>query len=216
MAGLFVSIEGIDGTGKSTQVKLLCDFLTRQGIDFVYTREPGGTRLGEEIRAILLNPQNQEMSALTEMLLYAASRAQLVKETIVPALRAGKIVICDRYVDSSIVYQGVGLGIGKDVVKAVNRVATGDLWPDLTLLFAFKKSQEGRVKRHGGGNQERMPDRIEARNEEFHRRVEAAYRQLADQYRKRIVVLDAEQRREDISNEVCSLVLSKYNSIRDM
>ena len=216
MAGLFVSIEGIDGTGKSTQVKLLCDFLTRQGIDFIYTREPGGTRLGEEIRAILLNPENQEMSTLTEMLLYAASRAQLVKETIVPALRAGKVVICDRYVDSSIVYQGVGLGIGKDIVKAVNRVATGDLWPDLTLLFAFKESQEGRVKRHGGGNQERMPDRIEARNEEFHRRVEAAYRQLADQYRKRIVVLDAEQRREDISNEVCSLVLSKYNSIRDM
>jgi len=216
LAGLFVSIEGIDGTGKSTQVKLLCDFLTRQGIDFIYTREPGGTRLGEEIRAILLNPENQEMSTLTEMLLYAASRAQLVKETIVPALRAGKVVICDRYVDSSIVYQGVGLGIGKDIVKAVNRVATGDLWPDLTLLFAFKESQEGRVKRHGGGKQERMPDRIEARNEEFHRRVEAAYRQLADQYRKRIVVLDAEQRREDISNEVCSLVLSKYNSIRDM
>ena len=135
MEGLFITFEGPDGAGKSTQVHLINAYLKDMGYKTLVTREPGGTPIGEKIRNLLLNCDHSEMSALTEMYLYAAARAQHVGQLIKPALQEGTIVLCDRFVDSSIAYQGFGRGLGMDLVEAVNLFALQDIEPDLTLFF---------------------------------------------------------------------------------
>ena len=151
--GIFFTLEGPEGAGKTTQSLLLADYLRGSGWDVVAVREPGGTAIGERIRSLLLDPRWTEMDARAEMLLFAAARAQLVAEVIAPALRAGKCVVCDRFVDASLAYQGIGRRLGVDVVRAVNAVATGAVTPDLTLLLDLDPStglRRARAETQGG------------------------------------------------------------------
>lgn len=135
MRGFFVTFEGIEGAGKTTQVSLFVKFLKDKGFDFLITREPGGSSIGDQIRAILLNPENREMDSVTEVFLYTASRAQHLAQLIRPALEEGKIVVCDRFVDSSLAYQGYGRGVGLDLIQQVNRLILNGLQPNLTFLL---------------------------------------------------------------------------------
>ncbi|MDR1953189.1 MAG: dTMP kinase [Clostridiales Family XIII bacterium] len=182
--GLFITFEGPDGSGKSTQLELLRGFLAKQGLDCVVTREPGGTKIGELIRHIILDNGNGEMSDMAEMLLYAASRAQHVDEVIRPNLEAGRMVISDRFVDSSIVYQGYGRGLG-DIVRRVNELAIGDCIPDATfLLKAEPKVGFGRI---GAGGE----DRIESAGLSYHTGVYEAYLELERAFPERMIGIDA-------------------------
>ncbi|MCL6488942.1 MAG: dTMP kinase [Alicyclobacillus mali] len=202
--GLLITFEGIDGAGKTTQLLRLASWLEAQGLPVVVTREPGGTRIGDAVRAILLDPRHQEMEPRTEALLYAASRAQHVEELIRPALARGEIVLCDRFVDASIAYQGAGLGLGEAWVEALNEYALGGLRPDLTLWFDLDWSSARsrlRTRAEGGGL-----DRIERRGEAFFERVMDAFERLwraAPEVRKRI---DAARSPEDIEQEIRALV----------
>lgn len=205
MKGLFITIEGGDGSGKSTQIKLLKEFLENRGCEIVLTREPGGTLISEEIRKIILNRAFMEMSDMTEALLYAAARAQHVDQLIKPQVSAGKIVICDRYVDSSIVYQGYARGMGIDVIEAINDYATGGLKPDLTILLQV--SAEVGIKRKS--DQQEL-DRLELQKLEFHQKVTAGYILLAEREAERILLIDATKPIEEIRNmiqvKVCTLI----------
>jgi len=173
--GFFISVEGGEKAGKSTQAVLLRDWLTSKGRSVVLTREPGGTPAGEQIRRILLNKGETALTPAGEVLLFAASRSQLVTEVIRPAMRAGKIVVADRYVDSSLAYQAYGLGLEWDRVLAVNQWATGSLWPDLTILLDVADPALLKQRPREG-----VGDRIENRDIEFHRRVAEGFRRIAD------------------------------------
>lgn len=193
--GLFISIEGPDGSGKSTQIAYLKQFFDEKGIPCIFTREPGGTAIGEKLREIILDRENREMCAMTEALLYAASRAQHVEELIKPALNAGQIVVCDRFVDSSIAYQGFGRNLG-DSVRIINEQAVGDFLPDVTFLM--KLAPEIGKSRIAGDIQ----DRLEQEKMDFHRRVYEGYQQLAEIYPQRFVQIDAGRGKEDIRKEI--------------
>lgn len=197
MKGLFITIEGGDGSGKSTQIKLLKEFLERNGYDIVLTREPGGTLISEEIRKIILSKEHMEMSDMTEALLYAASRAQHVYQLVRPQVAEGKIVICDRFVDSSIVYQGYARGMGIEAIEDINRYATGGLKPDLTILLQVS-AEEG-IKRKS--NQQEL-DRLELQKLEFHQKVTEGYKMLAEREVGRILLIDATKPIEEISNMI--------------
>ena len=159
-----VSFEGCEGVGKSTQLKLLKNYLDSTSQEAVYVREPGSTDIGEQIRKVILNPQNTAMTDVTEAYLYASSRAQLVREVIKPALAEGKLVICDRYVDSSVAYQGYGRGMGADKIWKINEVAIDGCLPDITIFLDLKPSESWRTFR--------MPDdRLEQESNEFFNRV---------------------------------------------
>lgn len=186
MEGIFITMEGPDGSGKTTQIDLLKKYLEKKGYDIVIAREPGGTVIGEAIRKIILNPEYTEMGHMTELLLYASARAQLVNQVIKPALREGKAVICDRFVESSAVYQGIGRGLGVDTVYEVNNYALGDVQPKLTI-FMDLDAEEG-IKRK---KEQAELDRMEKEDLSFHKRVVDGYRQLAKLYPERIVPIDA-------------------------
>ena len=179
-------MEGPDGSGKTTQIDLLKKYLEHKGYDIVIAREPGGTVIGEAIREIILNPEYEEMGHMTELLLYASARAQLVNQVIKPALAEGKAVICDRFVESSAVYQGIGRGLGVDKVYEVNNYALGDVQPKLTI-FMDLDAEEG-IKRK---KEQAELDRMEKEDLSFHKRVVDGYRQLAKLYPERIVPVDA-------------------------
>lgn len=190
--GYFISFEGGDGSGKSTQIQILREFLEERGYDVILTREPGGTPISEKIRSIILDKANSEMDDMTEALLYAAARAQLVSQIIRPALEEGKVVICDRFVDSSMVYQAYARGLG-DSVKTINAFAVGDCMPDLTILLKVNPQ----VGSSRIGNRER--DRIELASSDFHKKVYEGYLQLEKLYPERIVGIDAADTIENIS-----------------
>ena len=190
--GYFISFEGGDGSGKSTQIQILRDFLEERGYDVILTREPGGTPISEKIRSIILDKENSEMDDMTEALLYAAARAQLVSQVIRPALEAGKVVICDRFVDSSIAYQAYARGLG-DSVKTINGFAVGDRMPDLTILLKVNPQ----VGSSRIGDRER--DRIELASRVFHKKVYEGYLQLEKLYPDRIVGIDAADTIENIA-----------------
>lgn len=186
MGGLFISLEGPDGSGKSTQIALLREFLEKQGYDVLETRDPGGTKISEQIRSVILNRENTEMSNMTELLLYTAARAQMVDEVIRPALEAGKVVICDRFLDSAAVYQGMVRGLGTKVVYDVNAYALMGLLPQVTFLLDLPAEEGIRRK-----NQQHELDRMELEKAEFHEQVAEGYRILAKEQPQRIVRLDA-------------------------
>ena len=190
--GYFISFEGGDGSGKSTQIQILREFLEERGYDVILTREPGGTPISEKIRSIILDKANSEMDDMTEALLYAAARAQLVSQIIRPALEEGKVVICDRFVDSSMAYQAYARGLG-DSVKTINAFAVGDCMPDLTILLKVNPQ----VGSSRIGNRER--DRIELASSDFHKKVYEGYLQLEKLYPERIVGIDAADTIENIS-----------------
>ena len=193
--GLFITMEGPDGSGKSTQIEEIKCFFEQRGDSVVLTREPGGTSIGEKIRTILLDRENKEMDPMTEAMLYAAARAQHVAQVIRPALKEGKHVICDRFLDSSIAYQGYGRGLG-DCVSIINAYAVQDCMPDLTFLMKLKP-EIGR-KRIGENRQ----DRIEMETLDFHNQVFAGYEELELQFPERIVGIDASREVEEIREEI--------------
>lgn len=205
--GYFISIEGPDGSGKSTQIKLIKEYLIDQGYDVVETREPGGTRISEKIRDIILDTKNTEMSPVTEALLYAASRAQHVHELIKPSIEQGKIVICTRYVDSSIVYQGIGRGLGVDAVSTINNFAIQGLMPDLTLLFDVNPEKALKRKIIGG-----EADRLELEDIEFHKKVYKGYKEIA-QKNSRIKVIDASKSVNEIQEDVIKIINNFISSV---
>lgn len=194
LRGLFITLEGPDGTGKSTQGPLLEEYLRRAGRAVVYTREPGGTEIGDRIRQILLDERHGEMDAVTEMLLFAASRAQFVRQVLRPALARGEVVLSERYVDASLAYQGYGRGLDVGLVRMVNDVATGGLLPDLTLLLDIAPAIGlARVRRAEG--KEGVPgrgDRLEQEAVAFHERVRAGFLELARESPKRFAIIPAE------------------------
>lgn len=187
MKGIFITFEGIDGCGKSTQCELLKNYLEGIGKEFIFVREPGGTGIGERIREILLDKKNTKMTARTELLLFEAARAQITDEVIKPALDEGKIVLCDRFFDSSSAYQGMARGMGMDFVSDLNMAATGGLKPDITFFFDI--SAEEALERRGRRGE--ASDRIELAGLKFQEDVRRGYLELAAGSEGRIVTIDA-------------------------
>jgi len=203
---VFISFEGIDGSGKSTQAELLADRLREEGHEVVAVREPGGTALGERIRALLLD--GPPMSAWAEAALFAAARAELVDEIVGPALARGTDVVCDRYVDSSLVYQGVARGLGIGEVYDLNVAATGGLLPARTFVLLLDPDA-ARARLTG------TPDRIEREDESFVRRLDEGYRQVVSMFPERCVALDAERPVDEIAEEVrAELARSDTRAVR--
>ena len=203
--GSFVSLEGPEGAGKTTQVKLLSKELTQLGVDHVVTRDPGGTGLGRQIRRILLSTEN-EVSPMAELLLYQADRAQHVDELIRPALERGALVICDRYIDSTIAYQGYGRKIDFELINTLNKMSTGGLMPDLTILFDIA-SDDGLSRLHPGGH-----DRMEREDIDFHLRVRTGYQQLAEDNPERFETLDASKALSVVQDEFRKILSKKFGS----
>lgn len=199
--GLFISLEGIEGTGKTTQARLLYERLIHNGLEAILTNEPGGTPIGESIREILLKIDHKEMSYMTELLLYNAARAQHLYEKILPALKMGKVVITDRFSDSTIAYQGYGRGIDLNLLKTLDDIATGGIKPDITLLFDL--DVETGLKRNKGINK---IDRLELEDIEFHRRVREGYLKIAELEPGRIKIIDANEPISVISEKIWETV----------
>ncbi|AMA74541.1 MULTISPECIES: dTMP kinase [Aneurinibacillus] len=201
MKGCFVTFEGADGAGKTTQIKLLYEFLREQGHNVLLTREPGGTGISDSIRALLLDPKNSEMRHQTEVLLYAASRAQHVREKIIPALEEGKIVLCDRFVDASLAYQGYGLGLPLEEIININQFATGGLTPDITYFLDLPAEiSRERLKQRFAAY--KGPDRIESKPAEYHQKVRQGFAEICRKYADRIVKINAARSIETIQKEV--------------
>ena len=204
--GRFITLEGIEGSGKTTQAALLRDFLTGRGHDVAVTREPGGSPIAEKIREILLDPRNLTMVPLAELFLYEASRTQHVAEVIRPALEAGRWVLCDRFFDASTAYQGNARGLGMKMVAELNLVATSGLVPDLTLVLDLPV--EVGLKRLA-----RSPDRIESETLDFHERVRQGYLEMAKGDPSRIKVVDASGTIDDICMRIRGTVDSWLSSL---
>jgi dTMP kinase len=208
---MFITLEGPEGSGKSTQIPLLAAFLSEAGYSVVVTREPGGTAIGGQIRDVLHDVNNTEMQPSTEFLLYSASRAQLVREVILPALAQGKIVLCDRYADSSIAYQGYGRALDLDDLQSITRFATGGLKPDLTFLLDVDV-EEGLSRRISGDEE---MNRLDLEAVAFHQRVREGYHQLAALDSQRWVVIDAGRSPEEIQQELREITMSRLSLLTD-
>ena len=193
MAGIFITLEGPDGSGKTTQIAYLRTLFEREGFTVVQTREPGGTPIADRIRSLILDPAHREMTARTEALLYMAARAQHTAELIRPALRRDAVVISDRYTDSTLVYQGVARGLPQEALAWLNRFATEDLVPDLTLLL---DGDSGKLAQRLADRGNR--DRLDSEGLEFHQRVRAGFLRLAEQNPGRFRVIDGEQPVENV------------------
>jgi dTMP kinase len=199
--GLFLSFEGIDGCGKSTQKELLAERLRKEGYEVLETEEPGGTPIGRQVREILLDSANHEMSHTAELLLYFACRAQNVEQWIVPALAEGRIVLTDRFTDSTVAYQAYGRGLGEQVVLELDRIACGGLRPDLTFLFEIDLE----TSRQRARSRNRS-DRMDSQTMEFYRRVREGYRALAAREPERFCLIDGSEPVQDIAVRVWQAV----------
>lgn len=206
---MFVTFEGPEGSGKSSQIALLASFLQQRGLTVVTTREPGGTPIGDEIRACVHNVANTAMMPTTEMLLYSASRAQLVGELIRPALAAGKIVLCDRYADSTLAYQGYGRGLNLEHLRQVTQIATGGLVPDLTFFLDIDVEQ-GLARRTDGGLE---MNRLDLETIQFHQRVRQGYRQLIAEDPGRWEVVDAGRPITAVQQDLQRVLLARLETV---
>lgn len=196
--GFFITFEGTDGAGKTTQIQRLSTELGQLGYDVCLTREPGGTPISEQIRDMLLNPDHSEMAATTELLLYAASRAQHVSEVIKPALEAGKMVISSRFADAMVVYQGYGRGLDLERINRLNRIATDGVTPDVTFVLDLPvEIGLQRVRKSRGGL-----DRLEREKIDFHQRLRDGYRTLAKQEPHRLKIVDAQASPEGVYAQI--------------
>jgi dTMP kinase len=206
MNGLFVTFEGIDGCGKSTQVDAARRGLEEKGIACMVTREPGGAPISEKVRAILLSPDNGEMCDACEVLLYLAARAQHVHEKIAPALARGVVVLCDRFMDATFAYQSFGRGIPLELLFTMNDFATGGVAPSLSFVFDVDvETAFGRLKQAN-----KMPDRLERSGREFYEKVCVGYRALASLYPQRIVVLSGAAPVEELSRTVLESIMRRF------
>ncbi len=203
---MFITLEGPEGSGKTTAVNIACKKLEEMGYQIVRTREPGGTPISEQIRNVILDKGNTAMDPRTEALLYAASRRQHLVEKVWPALKEGKLVICDRYLDSSLAYQGGARGLGVDNVLNVNLFATEDTWPDLTLLFDIEP--EIGLKRIAA-NANREVNRLDLEQLDFHQKVRKTFLDLAKRYPERYVIIDASKSQEEVADDVLKVILDK-------
>ena len=202
--GIFITMEGPDGSGKSTQIELLKQYLTESGKEVLITREPGGTKISEAVREVILNKDFTEMSPMTEMLLYASARAQLIAELVGPALDEGKAVISDRFVDSSLVYQGMARGLGVDTVYEVNKLAIGKYMPDVTFLLDLPA--EVGISRK---KDQKELDRMELESVEFHKKVAQGYRDMAAKFPERIKTIDATLP----IDEICGIIKGRVEEL---
>lgn len=202
MRGKFITFEGAEGSGKSTQIQMTYEYLKDKKKNVLLLREPGGVKISEAIRNILLDVKNNSMSDICETLLYMAARAQLVKEMLIPALKKGQIVLCDRFLDSTIVYQGYGNGVNIDFIKMLGKFATEAIIPDLTFLFDID------VKK-GLSRTAQIKDRIELRPLSYHSRVQRGYLELARQNPKRIKVIKVNKSKEAIQEEIRKIIQKK-------
>lgn len=213
--GLFISFEGMDGCGKTTQMRRLAERLRQNGHTVIETAEPGGTIIGQAIRRILLDPAHQELSPTAELLLYFASRAQNVDQQILPALERGDIVLCDRFTDSTLVYQGAGRGLGSDVVLTLEKIACRGLSPDITIYLDIDlETSLARAQarnRTGTANESRLDDEAV----DFHRRVREEYRQLAARETRRFRVIDARGSMDTVEQAVWAAVESHFAGVPD-
>jgi len=203
---MFITLEGPEGSGKTTAVEAAVKELEARGYQIVRTREPGGTPIAEQIRNVILDKENTKMDPRTEALLYAASRRQHLVEKVWPALKEGKIVICDRYLDSSLAYQGGARGLGVDNILNVNMFATENTFPDLTLLFDITP-EEG-LKRIAA-NASREVNRLDLEKLEFHHKVRNTFLELAKKYQERYVIIDASKSREEVAKATLEAILSR-------
>ena len=201
---MFITFEGPEGSGKTSQIPQLRDYLTEAGYPVYCTREPGGTSIGDQIRQVLLANQNTDMHPRTEILLFQASRAQLVEQEIIPRLGRGEIVLCDRYADSTLAYQGYGHGVDLAQLSSIVQFATGGLRPDLTLLLDLAV-ETGLARRHKDGD----VNRLDAFELAFHQRVRAGYHELVAAEPQRWVVIDANQTPEQVQQDLRSAILSR-------
>ncbi len=203
---MFITLEGPEGSGKTTAVDAACKALEDMGYHIVRTREPGGTPIAEQIRNVILDKENTKMDPRTEALLYAASRRQHLVEKVWPALKEGKIVVCDRYLDSSLAYQGGARGLGVDNVLNINLFATENTWPDLTLLFDIKP-EIGLARIASNANRE--VNRLDLEKLEFHNKVRETFLSLAKTYPDRYVIIDASKSREQVAKDTLDAILKK-------
>ena len=201
MKGTFISFEGIEGTGKSTQAKLLYQYLLDKGYEVILTEEPGGTKIGLKIREVLLSVDHKGMTPLTELLLYNASRAQHIQEVILPAIKRDAIVLTDRFSDSTFAYQGYGRGIDLDLLNSIDRIATNCLRPDLTVLLDI--DAETGLMRNRGINK---IDRLELEDIAFHKRVRDGYHKLAAKEPERLKLIDVSGSIEEIQGRIVRIV----------
>lgn len=204
MKGKFITFEGCEGVGKSRQIKMLEEYLQKHNIRYFLTREPGGTNVSEQIRSVILDGRNTSMTDECEALLYASARVQLLKEEIAPRLARGELVLCDRYLDSSLAYQGYARGLGVEFIEKINDYAIKNFMPDYTLFLDLPP--ELAFKRKGGVDKN---DRLELSGMEFHNRVYGGYKDLADKDKERFIVIDASGEREQTHQKIISALKEK-------
>lgn len=206
--GIFISFEGSEGSGKSTQIDRLVTKLEEKGLDVLVTREPGGTEIGEEIRHLLKHSSSgDQMHPETELLLFAASRAQLVREVILPALQEGKIILCDRFLDSTTVYQGVARKLSSEPVHVINAFAVGELQPNLTIVLDLPAEEGLRRIKHRASD---LPDRMEKENIKFYQLVREGYLVLADSIPERFAVIDGHRPADLVGEEVWDVIQERF------
>ncbi len=203
--GFFITFEGIEGSGKSTQINLLSKYMEKQGFEVVITREPGGTKLGKKIRSLLLDPEYGNMDYKAEIFLYAADRAQHVKEVIKPALEAGKTVISDRFIDSNLAYQAAGRGLNFKKVYEINSWVIDSCWPDLTFLLDID-IKEG-LRRARALSSDQTGDRLEREVDAFHKRVRNAYLDMASE--ERFVIIDGSRKKNKVQKEIQNITAGR-------
>ncbi|MCF0104615.1 MAG: dTMP kinase [Eggerthellaceae bacterium] len=207
--GVFISFEGGEGVGKSTHISFLAFCLEDAGFDVLRVREPGGTKIGEEIRSIILDPENSELDRKTELLLYEAARCQIMKEKIIPALDAGKVVLCDRFIDSTIAYQGVGRGLNRQVIECLNKFSTREYLPDRTILI-FSKSTSKSLQR--ATNDDGL-DRLELAGVDFHRAVNREFMNLAKSNPGRFRTVELQDKKSETSKKIFEALCDIFHFI---
>ncbi|MCM3598966.1 dTMP kinase [Metabacillus idriensis] len=204
MKGIFITFEGPDGAGKTTILNMLSEEFKEKGIEAVFTREPGGIRIAEQIREVILNKENTEMDSRTEALLYAAARRQHIVEKVIPALNEDKLIICDRFIDSSLAYQGYAREIGVDDVYSINMFAIDGVMPEITLYFDIEP-ERGLLRINGSDSRE--VNRLDLEKMDFHLKVQKGYKQLIDKFPERIKVINADQSLEEVYRDVKEVLI---------
>lgn len=201
MKGKFITFEGGEGVGKTTQLAMMKKYLNNNNINSVFLREPGGNAISEKIRAIILDRENSEMTGMCEALLYSAARAQLVEAVIRPALEEGKLVVCDRFTDSTFAYQGIARGLGGEKIDILNKLACNDITPDLTIFLDLPPKEA--FKRKGGADKD---DRLEQEGMEFHIKVYEGYKEALRLYKDRIIDMDCSEDAETIHKNIVEIM----------